>query len=153
VALSPQNLNESIPVVDGAFTMKPKQVGQTKPRYLRLNPYTDVRREQMPRLTKRPTHLRSLAIFVHIDGWGPLLVLGKTCRDCTPCELVMANCDELEAETGTQPRPVVPTKPGFGLYGVGTVWNSRRAGKGSREAANAIGTCWSHLADCKNYST
>lgn len=35
--------------------------------------------------------------MIHIEKWG-LLALGKTCRYCTPCELIIAHQDELEDE-------------------------------------------------------
>ncbi len=32
--------------------------------------------------TRTPT-LRKFALLIHVDKWGPM-VLGKTCRYCTP---------------------------------------------------------------------
>ena len=43
------------------------------------------------------THMRKFALLIHIDEWGPL-ALGKTCRYCTPCEIIIAHTDELEDE-------------------------------------------------------
>ena len=42
-------------------------------------------------------NLRKFALFVHIDGTGPI-ILGKTCRYCPACELIIAHQNELEAE-------------------------------------------------------
>ena len=68
----------------------PRRLGKLPPRYLFiLNPYTDARFSKCPRC-ERPTHLRKFALFILIDDWGPL-VLGKTCRYCTRCELIIAH--------------------------------------------------------------
>ena len=41
--------------------------------------------------------MRKFALLIHIEKWG-FLALGKTCRYCTLCELIMAHQDELEDE-------------------------------------------------------
>jgi hypothetical protein len=77
--------------------MARRKVGKLKPRYsFILNPYSDVRLSKCPRCD-RPTHPRKFALLISIDGWEPL-VLGKTCRYCTPCELIIAHQDELEEQ-------------------------------------------------------
>jgi len=74
--------------------MARERIGKLAPRYtFLLNPYSDVRLSKCPRCG-RPTHSRKFALFVHVEGFGPL-VLGKTCRYCTHCELVIAHRDEL----------------------------------------------------------
>jgi len=76
---------------------KKKRIGKLPPRYsFILNSYTDVRLSKCPRCQKL-THLRKFALFIHIDAWGPM-ALGKTCRYCSRCELIMAHQDELEAQ-------------------------------------------------------
>src|SRR5690242_8360668 len=83
------------------------RVGKLPPRYnLLLNPYTDVRLSKCPRCG-RLTHPRKFALFIHVEGFGPL-VLGKTCRFCTPCELVIVHRDELEAELARSPAHLTP---------------------------------------------
>jgi hypothetical protein len=77
--------------------MAEQHIGKLPPRYsLLMNPYTDVRVSKCPDC-ERPTHLRKFALMIHIDKWGPM-ALGKTCRYCTPCELVIVHRDELESE-------------------------------------------------------
>ena len=77
--------------------MAKKRIGKLPPRYsFMLNPYTDVRLSKCPRCQKL-TYLRKFALFIHIDAWGPM-ALGKTCRYCARCELIMAHQDELEAQ-------------------------------------------------------
>jgi hypothetical protein len=77
--------------------MAKKRIGKIPLRYsFMLNPYADVRLSKCPRCQKL-THLRKFALFIHIDAWGPM-ALGKTCRYCSRCELIMAHQDELEAQ-------------------------------------------------------
>src|SRR5262245_20244008 len=74
-----------------------RSIGKLRPRYsFILNPYRDARLSKCPKC-ERLTFLRNFAMFIHVDKWGPL-VLGKTCRYCARCELIVAHQDELEAE-------------------------------------------------------
>ena len=74
-----------------------KQIGGRPPQYtFALNPYGDARFSQCP--TCRGTmNLRKFVLFIHVDGWGPLS-LGKTCRYCPRCELIIAHQHDLEHE-------------------------------------------------------
>ena len=72
-------------------------VGQLPPRFtFILNPYKDARLSKCP-LCQRPTHMRKFALLICIENGG-FLALGKTCRYCSPCELIIAHQDELEDE-------------------------------------------------------
>ncbi len=129
--------------------MARQRIGKLKPRYsFLLNPYSDVRLSKCPRC-ERLTHLRKFALFIHVDGWGPL-VLGKTCRYCTPCELIMAHRDELEAELARTPAPVNFNAPDRGYMVLGTVemkeWKKGLGGEGGD-----IGEMLKHTADFKKY--
>jgi hypothetical protein len=110
------------------------RIGKREPRYsFLLNPYSDVRLSKCPQC-HRLTHHRKFALFIHVDGWGPVL-LGKTCRYCTPCELIMAHQDELEAELAQSPARFVPGVPGRGYLVLGTVerkvWQKGLTGSGT----------------------
>jgi hypothetical protein len=73
------------------------RIGKLAPRYsFMLNPHTEVRLSRCPKCRKA-THLRKFALFIHIDEWGPM-VLGKTCRYCSRCAMVMVHGAELETE-------------------------------------------------------
>lgn len=77
--------------------MAKSKIGALPPRYsFILNPYPDQRLSRCPKCQKL-THLRKFALLIIIDDWGSI-VLGKTCRYCTPCELIMTHQDELESE-------------------------------------------------------
>jgi hypothetical protein len=136
----------------GADTVKKRDhLGTLKPRYsFVLNPWVDVRLSKCPRC-QRLTHLRKFALFIHLDGWGPL-ILGKTCRYCTPCEIVIAHRDELEAELAQTPARFVPATPGSGYLVVGTVdlktWRKRLTDSGT-----GMEEILEHLADFKQHLT
>ncbi len=78
------------------------------------------------------------------------MVLGKTCRYCTPCELIMAHKDELEAELARSPARFVPGTPGHNYLVLGTVerkvWQKGLTGKG-----NELGDVLEHTAEFKKY--
>lgn len=77
--------------------MENTRIGKLLPRYsLLLNSHAEVRLSKCPKCQK-VTHLRKFALFIHIDEWGPM-VLGKTCRYCSRCAMVMVQRAELEAE-------------------------------------------------------
>jgi ADP-heptose:LPS heptosyltransferase len=59
------------------------------------NPYPDVRFTTCPQC-RRKTHLRKFPLVIHIDPMF-LMALGKTCRYCTHCDLLIVHQDELEA--------------------------------------------------------
>ncbi len=72
-------------------------IGKLPPKYkFVLNPYKDFRASSCT-ICRRPTHMRKFALMIHIDDWG-FLALGKTCRYCSLCELIIAHQDELETE-------------------------------------------------------
>lgn len=74
-----------------------KRFGKLKPRYsFILNKYDDFRASKCIKCDK-PTFLRKFALLIHIDDGG-LITLGKTCRYCAKCELIVVHKDELEAE-------------------------------------------------------
>ncbi len=114
--------------------MAKAQIGKLPPRYsFLLNQHPDVRLSKCPEC-HRPTHLRKFALLVHVDGWG-LMALGKTCRYCTRCELIIAHQDELEAELANQFSSVAPEVIGNNYIALGTVdkriWQRGLQGSGS----------------------
>ncbi len=114
--------------------MAKAQIGKLPPRYsFLLNQHPDVRLSKCPEC-HRPTHLRKFALLVHVDGWG-LMALGKTCRYCTRCEVIIAHQDELEAELANQFSSVAPEVIGNNYIALGTVdkriWQRGLQGSGS----------------------
>jgi hypothetical protein len=126
---------------------KKKRIGKLPPRYsFILNPYADVRLSKCPRCQKL-THLRKFALFIHIDAWGPM-ALGKTCRYCSRCELIMAHQDELEAQLEHSFSQIAPEVIGNEYLVLGTidkkVWKEGLAGGGGD-----LGEMLKHMADFK----
>jgi len=123
------------------------RIGKLPPRYaFMLNPHSDVRLSKCPRCEKL-THLRKFALFIHINEWGPL-ALGKTCRYCSRCELIMVHKDELEAELAHGFSQFAPEMIGNEYMVLGTiekkVW---QAGLGGKE--QLLGDTLKHVADFK----
>jgi len=128
--------------------MAKTRVGKLQPRYsLMLNPYSDVRLSKCPKCQK-PTYLRKFALFIHIDGWGPL-ALGKTCRYCSRCELIMVHQDELEAQLAHSFSHIAPEVIGNEYLVIGTidkkVWQA-----GLRDGDRQLAQMLQHMADVKD---
>ena len=74
-----------------------RQIGKLSPRYaFALNPFSDVSFSRCPEC-KKAMNMRKFALFIHVEGWGPLS-LGKTARYCTRCELIVVRRKDLEEE-------------------------------------------------------
>jgi hypothetical protein len=96
------------------------KIGKLPQRYsLLLNSHEDVRLSKCPKCQKL-THLRKFALFIHIDGWGPM-VFGKTCRYCSRCEIVMVHRTELEAELARGLSQMAPEEIGKDYLVLGTI--------------------------------
>ena len=101
--------------------MAPKRrLGKLPPRYsFLLNPRADLRFTRCPQCDER-TRLRKFALLVYVDGFGAM-VLGKTCRFCVRCDLVVVHGDGLEHELAVALEDRAPAAIG-NEYGVlGTV--------------------------------
>ena len=74
-----------------------RRIGMLPARYsFLMNPHATVRLSKCPKC-RRLTHFRKFALFIHVEGRGPL-ALGKTCRFCARCDLIMMHQDEFEAQ-------------------------------------------------------
>jgi hypothetical protein len=116
--------------------MSTKRIGGQTPRYsFILNPYSDVRVSKCPQCS-RPTSTRKFALFIHVDGFGPL-VLGKTCRYCSRCELIVAHQDELEAQLANGPARVTQRAGGYLVIGTMDMkaWQAGLKGREGQVAA------------------
>ncbi|MCI0440647.1 MAG: hypothetical protein L0177_16175 [Chloroflexi bacterium] len=129
--------------------MARKRIGKLTPRYsFILNSYVNERLSKCPKCRKL-THLRKFALFIHIDEWGPM-VMGKTCRYCTPCELIVAHQHELESDLAISFSETAPEMIGNDYLVLGTVdmkvWKRGLAGEEVqfREMLN-------HMADFKKF--
>jgi hypothetical protein len=84
-----------------------------------LNKYDDFRASKCIKCDK-PTFLRKFAFLIHIDDGG-LMPLGKTCRYCAKCELIVVHKDELEAELADKFETLNPEIIGNDYLILGTV--------------------------------
>ena len=108
-------------------------IGELAPHYsYMLNPRSEVRLSKCPKCGKL-THLRKFALLIHIEAWG-VLALGKTCRYCSPCELIMVHQDELEAQLAQSFSRIAPEVIGKAYRVLGTmekkVWQEELSGRG-----------------------
>ena len=113
--------------------MDREPIGKQPPRYaFLLNPYRDERLSKCP-TCRHLTSLRKFALYIHVEGFGPL-TLGKTCRYCCKCEMIMAHEIELNAEIGIAISRHAPAAVGRGYLVIGTVvrkvWQRGLKGEG-----------------------
>jgi hypothetical protein len=70
-------------------------MGALTPRYsFVLNPHARERFTRCPRC-EASTRIRKIPLVIHVDSVG-LVLLGKTCRLCVVCEMLIAHQAELE---------------------------------------------------------
>ena len=123
-------------------------IGKLPPRYsLMLNPHTEVRLSKCPKC-RNATYLRKFALFIHIDEWGPM-VLGKTCRYCSRCAMVMVQQTELELELAHGLSQIAPQVTGKHYLVLGTmekkIWREGLDGE-----AKPLVAMLKHVADFKH---
>jgi len=123
------------------------RIGKLAPRYsLMLNPHTEVRLSKCPKCRKA-TYLRKFGLFIHIDEWGPM-VLGKTCRYCSRCAMVMVQRAELEAELAHGLSQIAPQVTAKHYLVLGTmekkIWREGLDGE-----AKPLAEMLEHVADFK----
>lgn len=126
---------------------KSARIGKLPPRYsFILNPHAGTRLSKCPRCDK-PTYPRKFAFLIHIDGWGPM-ALGKTCKYCSRCELIMMHQDELETDLAINFSRIKPEVIGNEYMVLGTiekkVWQ-----EGLRKPGQELGEILKHVADFK----
>lgn len=129
-----------------------KHFGMLRPRYrFALNSIPEVRWSRCPRCEKL-THARKFPLLIGLEG-PILLTLGKTCRYCTPCELIIADQGELEEQLvlACEQRGC-PEKIGTPYFVLGTVdvgyWE-----EGMRHDRMEMDDLRAHTADIKSYHT
>jgi|SRR5262245_37876590 len=115
-----------------------------------LNPYFDQRLSKCPKCGKL-TQMRKFPLFIHIDECQPI-ILGKTCRYCSRCELIMAHQDELEAELAHSLSKLAPDVIGNDYVVLGTMdrktWQQHLEG-----SPQTLEEGLKHVAEFKEYLT
>jgi hypothetical protein len=129
--------------------MAEKQLGKLKPRYsFMLNPHEFERVSKCPTCRKL-TYPRKFALLIHVQGFAPL-ALGKTCKYCPKCELMICHQHELDAELAHFFQTKQPELIGNEYVVLGTVDLEKwKAGLASASMSpHALLDC---LADFKKY--
>src|ERR1044071_5344856 len=120
-------------------------IGKLPPRYsFILNPHEGTRLSKCP-LCLRLTFPRKFALFIHVDEWGPM-ALGKTCKYCSRCELIMVHQDELEAQLAYRFSKIAPEFIGNEYLVIGTV-DKRVWKRGLEGSGGEFGEMLKHIAD------
>ena len=103
---------------------KPGRLGALPRRYkFILNPYVDLRLSTCPKC-ERLTYPRKFPLFIHVGGTAPgyfTAILGKTCKYCPKCEIIMAHQDELDPLIEEQRVRVAPALANHEYFVMGTV--------------------------------
>jgi hypothetical protein len=125
---------------------KAPRIGKLPPKYtFILNPYTDARFTRCPNCDQL-TKVRKLPLFIHVDPLNPV-VLGKTGRYCTDCDLLIVHQDELEAQLEALFAERAPSLVGNDYMVLGTV--ERQAWREGMRQSKRIEEMLEHLHDFK----
>jgi hypothetical protein len=92
--------------------------------------------------------LRKFALIIHVAP-DHVFALGKTCRYCSRCELIIAHQDELEAQLVQMFEQSDPSVIGNAYLVIGTV--ERKAWREGLGQPKTIGEILPHVADFKGY--
>jgi hypothetical protein len=129
---------------------KAPRIGKLPPKYIFiLNPYTDARFTRCPNCDQL-TKVRKLPLFIHVDPLNPV-VLGKTCRYCPDCDLLIVHQDELEAQLEALFAERDPSLVGNDYMVLGTV--ERQPWREGMKQPKRIEEMLEHLHDFKEVRT
>ena len=129
---------------------KKPSIGKLPPKYtFILNPYTDARFTRCPACDQK-TKQRKLPLFIHVEPLRPV-VLGKTCRYCPDCDLLIVHQDELEAQLEALFAERDPSLIGNDYLVLGTV--ERQAWRESLKQPKGIQEMLEHLHIFKEVRT
>jgi hypothetical protein len=121
-------------------------MGALRPRYaFVLNPHADTRFTRCPKCEAK-TRVRKLPLVVHVEDAG-MIILGKTCRLCVACEVLIAHqsdVDQLIRASAGGGGVIIPKYLVLGTVDT-RVW--RRGLVGGVSADDVIG----HMSDFKAY--
>lgn len=130
--------------------MPKHRFGKLTPRYtFALNPYREVRFSTCPKCN-RLTYLRKFPLLIHVDQFGPF-ALGKTCRYCAKCELIITHQDELEPILAAMFAQHAPQLIGNEYLVIGTV--EKKVWKKGLDEQLTLEVIREQTADFKRYVT
>lgn len=124
------------------------RLGELSPQYrFFLNLYTDVRFTTSCSGCQGKTGLRKKPLAIHVDDWG-MVILNKTCRFCSYCDLLIAHRDELEAHLARLFAERALERIGKDYLVVGTI--ERRAWRRGLDVPPAVAQLFAALHDFKD---
>jgi hypothetical protein len=119
------------------------RLGALLPRYaFVLNPHVDTKFTKCPRCETK-TSLRKLSLVIHVEGSG-LVIVGKTCRLCLRCDMLIAHKAEIDELLRTR---VTASAPEYFVLGT-TERRTYRRGLAGRATLDDV---VAHMADFKSY--
>src|SRR3990167_5784321 len=126
-----------------------RQIGKLSQRYaFALNPFSDCAFSRCPKC-KKTMNLRKFALFIHVEGWGPLS-LRKTSRYCPQCELIIVHQKDLEEKLCVFFDQHAPKLVGNDYFVLGTL--SIKAWKeGSGGMKLSLAQILEHVSDFKEH--
>ena len=128
--------------------MATKRFGKLAARYsFALNSDGNSRFSKCPKCGKL-MHPRKFPLLIHVDDSG-LIVLGKTCRYCSRCDLIIAHQQELEAELANSFSTRAPAVIGNPYFVIGTV--DRTIWTRGLRNSSAVRDIEDQTADFKHY--
>jgi hypothetical protein len=131
--------------------MKKARFGQLSPRYkFLLNPHEFQKLSRCPTCNKL-TYPRKFPLVIAVTDAMPI-VLGKTCKYCSRCELIICQQDELEARLAHMFQRINPAVIGNEYVVIGTV-TTKLFKAGLEGNATAVGEMNRHVADFKKQLT
>jgi hypothetical protein len=127
------------------------RIGKLEPRFsFVLNPFVDSRFNQCPRC-QGTTARRKFPLFIHVENWRPF-VLGKTCRFCSRCELIITHKDEIDAQLAHALKNAAPDAVGSKYLVVGTM-QGKAWRQGLTGGERGVTASLEHVADFKEVLT
>jgi hypothetical protein len=121
-------------------------MGALRPRYAFVpNPRADDRFTRCPRCEAK-TRVRKLPLVIHVEEAG-LLILGKTCRLCVACEVLIAHRAEVEQLIGASLGGAVAVSPKYSVLATVDTRVWRRGLAGGVSLDDVV----QHMSDFKAY--
>jgi hypothetical protein len=130
--------------------MPKKTVGKLPPKYkFLLSPHKYLKYSKCPHCNKI-TFARKFPLFIHVEDAGMPVILGKTCKYCSRCELIICHQEELDELLAKLFEKMKPEVIGNDYYVLGTL--ELNAWKKSLETPINMGQTVEHMSDIKEYT-
>jgi hypothetical protein len=112
-----------------------------------LNPHADMRLSRCP-VCDKLTYPRKFALLISVKS-GAMITLGKTCKYCSRCEMIMCQQDELEMELAIAAARHVAAALGGEYSVIGTV--ARKTWQAGIAHAAELDDLLANISEFKKY--